>query len=720
MVLGGDVDADERRDARVDVVEHARPLAANRSMFLLALTTSLSAFLLFSVQPLIAKQIVPWFGGTSAVWTLCLVFFQSLLTAGYAYSDWTTRRLGRRSQAALHVALLALSLVSLPIVAGDRWKPAGGEEPSWRILGLLATTIGLPYFLLSTTSPLVQTWFARRFPHRAAYRLFALSNLASLAALVSYPFAVEPWVPTRIQALVWSAGYVGFVVLCAAALIQNLRHLQRAARPEPFDSPLTLSLSKDERATTDDAPDPSAAELRAADQLLWFALPAMSSWLLLAVTNHITQNVAAIPFLWLLPLALYLVTFIIAFDHGRWYQRELFVLPMLGLLVACAMRLPDSDLDPDIRIAIPLYGAGLFMCALFCHGELARLKPPPRHLTRFYLMLSLGSAIGAIAVGVVAPRIFAGYWELGIGLTLTALLAVVTLRRAFVLLPLAAVGVAGACAYFTYVERRDYRSGAHLLVRSFYGALRTLDMTPPDVPEATRQLIHGTIIHGQQALATELLTTPTAYYGPTSGVGRALATMTNPGRRIAMIGLGAGTIAAYGRAGDVIRFYEINPQVVDVARREFSFLGDSAATIEIALGDARLSLAGEPPQAFDLLAVDAFSGDAIPVHLLTQEAMAIYLRHLKPDGVMAFHVTNHFLNLAPVVKQIADANGLGSALIADTGETDIVFKSDWVLVTRNRAWLQRDDIAPSTGPIDDIPRLRPWTDDFNNLFQILQ
>jgi len=446
----------------------------------------------------------------------------------------------------------------------------------------------------------------------------------------------------------------------------------------------------------------------------------MSSWLLLAVTNHITQNVAAIPFLWLLPLALYLVTFIIAFDHARWYQRELFVLPTLGLLVACASRLMESDLDPDIRIAIPLYGAGLFAGCLFCHGELARLKPPARHLTQFYLMMSLGGALGAIAVGVVAPRIFAGYWELGLGLTLTAVLAAVTLRRAFALLPLAAVGVAGACAYYAYVERREYRNGAHLLVRSFYGSLRTLDMIPPDVPEASRQLIHGTIIHGQQALAPELRTTPTAYYGTTSGFGRALQTMAAPGRRIAMIGLGAGTIAAYGRAGDVIRFYEINPQVVDVARREFSFLGDSAATIEIALGDARLSLAGEPPQAFDLLAVDAFSGDAIPVHLLTQEAMAIYLRHLKPDGVMAFHVTNHFLNLAPVVKQIADANGLGSALIADTGETDIVFKSDWVLVTRNRAWLQRDDIAPSTSPIEDIPRLRPWTDDFNNLFQILQ
>src|SRR6185436_6643367 len=211
----------------------------------------------------------------------------------------------------------------------------------------------------------------------------------------------------------------------------------RIDRPEPFDSPLNLSVSNDERLA----------------QFLWFALPAMSSWLLLAVTNHITQNVAAIPFLWLLPLALYLVTFIIAFDHARWYQREVFVLPMLGLLVACAMRLPDSDLDPDIRIAIPLYGAGLFMCSLFCHVELARLKPPPQQLTQFYLTLSLGSAIGAIAVGVVAPRVFSGYWELGIGLTLTALLAVVTLLRAFVVLPLAALGVAVACGYYTYVER---------------------------------------------------------------------------------------------------------------------------------------------------------------------------------------------------------------------------------------------------------------------------
>ena len=676
-------------------------------MLLLALTASLSAFLLFLVQPLIAKQIVPWFGGTSAVWTLCLVFFQSLLTAGYAYSDWTTRRLRPRSRAALHLGLLALSLISLPIVAGDRWKPAGGEEPSWQILALLGTTIGLPYFLLSTTSPLVQTWFARQFPHRTAYRLFALSNLASLVALVSYPFAVEPWVRTRIQAYVWSAGYVGFVVLCAAALLANLRR-QRTA--EPFDSPLILSVSKDARA---DDPSPS-------QYCLWLALPAMSSWLLLAVTNHITQNVAAIPFLWILPLALYLMTFSIAFDHQRWYQREVFVLPMLGLLVACAMRLPDSDLDPDIRIAIPLYGAGLFMCSLFCHGELARLKPPPRHLTRFYLMLSLGSAIGAIAVGVVAPRVFSGYWELGIGLTLTALLAVVTLRRAFVVLPVAAIGVAAACGYYTYIERRDYRSGAHLLVRSFYGSLRTLDMIPPDVPEAVRQLIHGTIIHGQQGLAPEQRTNPTAYYGPTSGVGRVLQTMTGSGRRIAMIGLGAGTIAAWGRAGDVVRFYEINPQVVDVARREFSFLGDSAATIEIALGDARLSLAREPAQAFDLLAVDAFSGDAIPVHLLTQEAMAVYLRHLKPEGVLAFHVTNHFLKLAPVVKQIADASGLASALVVDELDTDLLFKSDWVLVTRSRDWLQRDDIVNSTRAIDDIPGLRPWTDDFNSLFQILQ
>jgi predicted O-methyltransferase YrrM len=694
-------------------------------MLLFALTTSLSAFLLFSVQPLIAKQIVPWFGGTSAVWTLCLVFFQSVLTAGYAYSDWTARRLGARTQAALHLGLLAISLVSLPIVAGDRWKPAGGDEPSWRILALLAATIGLPYFLLSTTSPLVQTWFARRYPGSPFYRLFALSNFASLLALMSYPFAIEPWIRTRVQAYIWSASYVVFVVLSAAALIVGLRNTNPiTARPEPGDgrdrdrastspvlSELALRQAQDERVE---------ASPRAEAYALWLALPAMSSWLLLAVTNHITQNVAAIPFLWILPLALYLVTFVICFDHDRWYQRELFVLPMLGLLTGCAMRLIDSDLDPNIRIAIPLYGAGLFMGCLFCHGELARLKPPARHLTQFYLMMSVGGALGAIFVGVVAPRIFNGYWEMGLGLTLTALLAVVTLRRTFVVLPLAALAAMVACGYYAYAQQKAYRTGAHLLLRSFYGSMRTLEMRYPDVPEDMRQLIHGTIIHGQQALSPELRTSPTTYYGPSSGLGLALQTMTSPGRRIAMIGLGAGTIAAHGRAGDVIRFYEINPQVVDVARREFSFLNDSAATIEIALGDARLSLAGEPPQAFDLLAVDAFSGDAIPVHLLTQEAMAIYLRHLKADGVMAFHVTNHFLNLAPVVKRIADANGLGSALVADTRDNDMVFKSDWMLVTRNRDWLQRDDIAPLTSRIDEIPGLRPWTDDFNNLFQILQ
>ena len=673
-------------------------------MLLFALTTSLSAFLLFSVQPLIAKQIVPWFGGTSAVWTLCLVFFQSLLTAGYAYSDWTTRLPARR-QAALHIGLLALSLFSLPIVVGDRWQPAGGEEPSWRILALLGATIGLPYFLLSTSTPLVQTWFARRFPGRTVYRLFALSNLASLVALVGYPFAIEPWLRTRVQAYVWSAGYAAFAVLCAASLVVSLRHA-----PTP----------RLERESDAESPDPAVLEPRTSHSVLWFALPAMGSWLLLAVTNHVTQNIAAIPFLWLLPLALYLATFIISFDHDRWYRRAVVVGPMLTLLVACARLLPDSDLDPNIRIAIPLYGAGLFVCCLFCHGELARLKPPPRDLTRFYLMMSLGSAIGAIAVGVVAPRIFDGYWELGLGLTFTALLAAVALRRVFVLVPLAALGVAGACTYYDYAERQQYRDGAHLLLRSFYGSLRTLDLRFPDVPDDMRQLIHGTIIHGEQAFAPEWRTAPTAYYGPTSGVGLALETMTHPGRRIGMIGLGAGTIAAYGRPGDLIRIYEINPQVVDVARREFSFLGDSAATIELALGDARLNLAREPPHAFDLLAVDAFSGDAIPVHLLTEEAMAIYLRHLKPDGVIAFHVTNHFLNLAPVVKRIAETNGLVSALIADGKDTETTFKSDWVLVTRSHAWLQRDDIAAAAKPIDDIPRLRPWTDDFNNLFQILQ
>ena len=672
-------------------------------MWLHAATIFASAMLLFLVQPLIAKQILPWFGGTSAVWTVCMVFFQALLLAGYAYSHWTTRRLGAPAQAWTHTALLALSLLSLPIVASAGWKPAGSEEPTWRILGLLTATIGLPYFLLATTGPLVQTWFAREYPQRQVYRLFALSNLASLLGLVSYPFVIEPWLTTTRQAHVWSVGYAIFTLLCGGAALASLR---RRGTPAPAPA-----ASLDDPNST---PVPGGPTLSREHVWLWIALPAMTTWLLLAVTNHITQNIASVPFLWLLPLTLYLATFIICFDHERWYRRVLLVGPALALLGACAYGLQTDDITLNVRIAVPLYAGGLFVACLFCHGELARLKPASRDLTTYYLMIALGGVLGGLAVGVVAPRVLNSSYELGIGLTITAVLAAVVLRRLFFLVPLAALGVAVTCGYFTDRQIHQQRTDARVLERSFYGTLRTEDIG------SKRQLINGVIMHGEQYLAPERQCEPTSYYGPTSGIGVAMKLTEVPNRRVGVIGLGTGSLAAYGRTGDVFRFYDLNPQVVDLAQREFTYLRNCPARIEIAVGDARLNMERDPPQQFDVLAIDAFASDSIPLHLMTVEAVEVYLRHMKPGGVIVFHVTNRFFDLAPVVEQIARVHGLDSALVVDDPDDSSFSKSDWMLVTSNRAWLSKVTANSNVAIPTDIPGLRPWTDDFNNLFQILK
>jgi hypothetical protein len=399
-------------------------------MPLFACTIFTSAFLLFLVQPIVAKEILPWFGGSAAVWTTCLVFFQVALLAGYAYSDFTTRKLTPRAQATLHIVLLLASLAMLPIIPEASWKPAGSEDPGFRILGLLLATIGLPYFLLATTGPLVQAWFARTFPLGTVYRLFALSNLASMLALISYPFAFEPWVATAVQAGAWSIGYALFALLCVASALYSLRKGAQAAR-------MTTSAS----AAEDLAPAPSRFDL-----ILWLALSAMGSWMLLAITNHITQNIASIPFLWLLPLTLYLLTFILCFESDGWYQRSWLLGPCGVLLGLCAWGLQTSDVTLDIKIAVPLYLAGLFMFCMFFHGELAKMRPAPRHLTLFYLMISLGGALGGMFVGLVAPRIFPTYYELGLGFVVAAILATVTLRKQpfFVwILPIALAGVCG-------------------------------------------------------------------------------------------------------------------------------------------------------------------------------------------------------------------------------------------------------------------------------------
>ena len=673
-------------------------------MLLYALTIFASAFLLFLVQPIIAKQILPWFGGSAAVWTTCLVFFQTALLAGYAYADRVIRRLVPRRQVQLHLALLAASVLVLPIVPGIYWKPAGTESPVALILGLLTFTLGLPYFLLSTTSPLLQAWFARRYPERNPYRLFALSNFASLLALVGYPFLIEPWVATRTQAYAWSAGYALFVVLCGT-IAWRARDLRAVVISIPGDAAAN--------ADTPTAPAPTR-------MLLWCALAAIGSVLLLSVTSHVTQNIAAVPLLWLVPLTLYLLTFILCFESSRWYPREM-LLPiaaaMLGVMAWCYA---DPRLTHELALQLGVFCVGLFIACMFCHGELARLKPAPRYLTRFYLMVSLGGAAGAALVGIAAPLVLPAHLELPLGLIVAAGMLFWQVRddaRVYGVLAFGALVTAIGCLAWGIVTFYDATIVAS---RNFYGVMRVQESGVNDVSRH-RTLMNGTIMHGLQYLAPQFNRQPTSYYTATSGIGRLLDTL-HPRKeplRVGVIGLGTGTLAAYGTPGDLYRFYDINPAVVNIAKRDFTYLGKSEANIETPLGDARLTLERDPPAAFDILAIDAFSSDAIPVHLITAEALSLYVHNVKPDGVIAFHVTNRFLDLVPVVHALAQTQGLEAVWIHDGGEDVLASRSDWVLVSSNRALLAKPRIAEAATPITARPDVGVWTDDFNNLFQVL-
>ncbi len=680
--------------------------AASQSPLVYALTIFLGAFLLFQIQPVIAKIILPWFGGSAAVWTACMLFFQLALLLGYLYAHWIATRLPSRTQSIVHIALLTLSLVSLPVLPGAWWKPSGSDNPLLRILGLLAATIGLPYLLLSATSPLLQSWHARSGGGAFPYRFFALSNAASMLALLSYPVAVDPYFTTHAQAWAWSITYAAFTVFCAFAAWQSWHAAGPKAAP--------------------------AIQARAwpqgSLQLLWLALAACASALLLSVTNHLSQNVAAIPFLWVLPLSLYLLTFILCFESPRWYRRALFIRLAAVALGSMAYATSNSIEISDLRISLPLFAFSLFICCMVCHGELARLKPDAEHLTTFYLMTAAGGALGGLFVAFLAPAVFPALYEFPIAITACGLLIVYVFYRqnprGSLRSPVWFVCAALALAIGVYVahETRATVAGSRLLVRNFYGTLRVSDNEKTADEEATRQLTHGTINHGQQFLSPDLRRKPTTYYGPTTGIGLALKQLGESGPlRVGVIGLGTGTLAAYGRAGDTFRFYEINPLVPLIANTQFTFLQDSPARTEVVLGDARLSLEREPAQHFDLLAVDAFSGDSVPVHLLTREACAVYWRHLKPDGVLAFHVSNKFLDLAPVAKQTAAASQRDAVLVSN--EIDVesgTFEADWVLVT-NREDLSRWPFA--TGPPKKIPvgpQMRMWTDDYSNLWQSLK
>ncbi len=664
-------------------------------MRLFAPAAILSAFLLFLAQPVAGKVLLPWFGGSAGVWATCLVFFQCQLLLGYLYSHWLVVRLDPRLQAVVHIGLLAASVALLRFAANGGQRPAGDGDPTLRILGLLALMLGLPFFALATATPLVQTWYARSHGRARPYRLYAFSNAGSLAALILYPVLIEPRLSLRSQTLAWSAAFVAYAVLSAVLAVMG-------SRGDPRREPAAASQGA--------APGPRK-------KLLWVALAACPSALLLAVTNLLTKDVAPVPFLWILPLGLYLASFILCFAHGPWYNSRLFGWLLTPALFALAFVLVYSRSGENLALTIALLCGGLFVCCMFCHGELARVRPAPAFLTHFYLMVALGGAVGGALVALAAPHVFNEYFEFPLTLALCACLAwIMTPKSAASLVKLAlTLALVGYVAEMVYTPMRKARVAA----RNFYGTLKVVDSG--EGAAAVRTMLHGGISHGSQWMAAGRRNQTTAYYGPESGVALAIRNITGGARRVGIVGLGPGTLAAYGRPGDHYRFYELNPLVIRMAGEQFTYLRDCPAKVEVVEGDARLSLEREDGQQFDVLAVDAFSGDSIPVHMLTREAFQIYLRHLKPEGVLAIHVSNRFMDLTEVVARIAADLGRASLAVVSPGDKDEqTLMATWILVTLDREFLSSPAFGPGGRQIPLTGGSRLWTDDYSNLLQVLK
>lgn len=685
------------------VLHDARALARTGA----ALAIFLGAFLLFAVEPLVAKMILPWFGGSAAVWIACLLFFQIALLAGYLYAHLLTNYLAAAQAWRVHISLLAFSLLLLPIGPGDYWKPREAAEPLTDILALLAATIGLPFLLLASTGPLLQAWRSRGDdaddPH-AVYRFYALSNVGSLLALLAYPAVFEPFLPTRMQSWIWSLAYLVFTALSAVLAWQSR----------------TLPAAPSEGAQVpNDRPNPF-------NGVLWFALAAIPSALLLAVTHHMLQNIAAIPLLWVIPLALYLLSFIVSFDSPRWFYRPLWygILPAaVGTLI---LSIAAPVLFANYATQLAVYATAFFICCMVCHGELAALKPAPRHLTSYYLKIAGGGAAGGLAIAVLAPALFSHDRDLPfVLLALVALIAVTAWRlrnvAPWIRWNTVALG-AGTWAMIFAVLTIPFRAtGSDRLfaARNFYGPLQVIS-TPTNTPKgALIELRNGSIIHGRQFTAGETCE-PLSYYARISGIGAAIRGLREDGPLlIGVIGLGAGTIAAYGHRGDVFRFYEINPLVRTVAMEQFHYLR-CAEDWSVAMGDARLSLERETPANYDVLAVDAFTSDAIPVHLLTREAFALYWQHLKPDGVLAVHVSNTFVNLAPIVALAAKESGkTARAIFTPADLANGVSESVWVLVSTRAGFFENPALSEST-PVGMVGNERVWTDDYSNIWRALK
>lgn len=669
-------------------------------MFRFAVTVVLSAFLLFLVQPLVGKVVLPWFGGAPAVWTTCLLFFQLVLLGGYAWSHLVVRRLKGEWQRRAHVALLAAAVLALivttalwstPLVPALSLRPEGSDAPTLRLLLLLSLSVGLPYFALSSTGPLLQAWVSQQVPAATAMRLYAASNVGSLVGLLAFPVFFEPLWPLRTLAWAWAAGFTLFAMLCAS--------LAWRAPVVPRDPA---------RET----------KLEARTVAGWIILAALPSALLLATTNHLTQDVAPIPFLWVLPLVLYLASFVITFDSDRWYRRG-WALPVLAVFGLCVSGLLLYPTEPSALVALLGYLGFLAVACVAGHGELVRLRPAGEHLTAFYLAVSVGGALGGFFIAIVAPRLLKDFFELPIvaGLILIAV-AVAVLRSNEGRLGRLFFPASLLIAILLGWSIKSHGHGVLDTRRDFFGVLR-VETDPRGLV-----LMHGRVLHGAQLSDPAKRRLATTYYAPASGVGRLLRSFTEP-VHVGAIGLGVGTLAAYARPGDSYRFYEISPTVVALARGDgghFTWLSDAPSSPEVVLGDARTSLEGETPNAYDVLVVDAFSGDSVPTHLLTKEAFELYRTHLKSDAsVLALHLSNRYLNLVPVVARLARELGLHSLVVdIDKGPSeDWALSSLWVLLSKDPASLKLDVPAEDASTLESYAEGPLWTDEFTSLWGLV-
>ena len=844
----------------------------------------LSAFLLFGIQPMLSKAILPWFGGSSAVWTTCMLFFQLVLFAGYTYSHLLVARVKSSRQGLVHLVVLAVGSLWLvwglfgdslaPVLPASTWKPSSEVDPTWQVVLTLAVTIGWPYFVLSTTGPLLQAWYSRSHPGTVPYRLYALSNAGSLLALLGYPFVVEPRWDLVGQGYTWSILFAVFAVMTAIVAWGSRQGVEpegtsagrsAAADPQPttgsppvrtlaviclaggvatwgwvigiatgrvvieetlalrvvtgpglvglcllpagvglwrgrrwgvelargalwlllgvslvawlwqdgpglvgggrgFDgSSLVQSLTPAALAgfllwclqlpsmrvrfgeEASRVPDPVIAT--AGVRVLWFLLAAAPSVLLLAVTNHVCLDVATVPFLWVVPLALYLVSFIFCFEGDRWYVRPLYLVQAAVLLVAVLVALgEESDLPVSIQVAI--FFSSLFVLAMVCHGELARLKPDPGHLTGFYLTVSAGGAAGGLFVGVIAPRIFSAYLELHAGLALVAVLVLGVLirdtwgrrRRARTAVLVASVAWAVLAAGLLFVLGRmveGTRRDVIDVTRNFYGVLRVRDETLPGSDAPIRRLVHGRTFHGLQFVQGPERDEPTSYYGRHTGIGMLLSSESEGSRRIGIVGLGIGTLSAYSRPGDRLTFYELDGDVHLMAEKHFGYLESArrrGVELDVVIGDARLSLERQADRAFDVLVLDAFSSDVVPVHLLTREAFGVYRRHLAAEGMLALHISSAHFELQPVVTALAESTEMHSVMVVSAQDLSRGQQAcRWMLVGSGDV-IKRLPVLGGLETVrrpEEIPRsamsaiLQPtsrrvhWSDSFSNPFAIL-